>query len=76
MVKNTQIYSSQYATLDKTLFQARDTFPGITKFYCAEENSFLPGTGVFHGHLIRTAHKLSATKIEPSYRSTGHSTHL
>ena len=29
-----------------------------------------------HGHLLRTAHKLSATKIEHSQWSTGHSTHL
>ena len=29
-----------------------------------------------HGHLLRTAHKLSATKIEHSHWSTGHSTHL
>ena len=30
----------------------------------------------FHGHLLMTAHKLSATKIEHSHWSTGHSTHL
>ena len=29
-----------------------------------------------HGHLQRTAHKLSATKIEHSYWSTGNNTHL
>ena len=29
-----------------------------------------------HGHLLRTAHKLSATKSEPSHWSTGHSAHL
>ena len=29
-----------------------------------------------HGHLLRTAYKLSATKIELSYWSTGHSTDL
>ena len=29
-----------------------------------------------HGHLLRTAYKLSATKIEHSHWSTGHSTHL
>ena len=31
---------------------------------------------VNHGHLVRTAYKLSATKIEHSHWSTGHSTHL
>ena len=29
-----------------------------------------------HGHILRTAHKLSATKIEHSHWSTGHSTHM
>ena len=29
-----------------------------------------------HGHLLRTAYKLSNTKIEHSHWSTGHSTHL
>ena len=29
-----------------------------------------------HGHLERTAYKLSATKIEHSHWSTGHSTQL
>ena len=32
--------------------------------------------GPIHGHLLGTAHKLSATKIEHSHWSTGHSTHL
>ena len=37
---------------------------------------FLSLLGLTHGHLLRTAHKLSGTKSEHSHRSTGHSTHL
>ena len=32
--------------------------------------------GTSHGHLLRTAHKLSATNIKHSHWSTGHSTLL
>ena len=32
--------------------------------------------GTIHGHLERTAYKLSATKIEHSHWSTDHITHL
>ena len=42
--------------------------------HCAVANMLHGGAN--HGHILRTAHKLSATTVEHSHWTTGHSTNL
>ena len=55
------------------------TFETTDQSYAWKRTTALPLTRVdngIHGHLLRTAHKFCATKIEHSHWLTGHITHL
>ena len=54
----------------------RRNFQNIEKLTKNQKCPMLGSVMYTHGHLLRTAHKLSATKMEHSHWSISHSTHL
>ena len=59
---------------DKNQIKNKEMFETISFVYHLWPRVYIEDPS--HGHLLRTAHKLSATKIEHSQWSTGHSTLL